>query len=229
MLRIKRLAALMAAIFLFGTFASAQRDTIPLSAMAREMIKYSDGSHKIAMAMWMPWQYWDVANQQSAEKDNPVMLSIINTFKRYSLICVVDGQISSHSGTVFYKTEKEIRDSLRLIVNDSIVLRPIATNDLDDEVVMVLNLLRPTMINMVGQLGGNMNFYIFENVDNRGNYYLDAEKECKFSVQWNPQPVTWRLPMDILTPQKICPTDQEKLSGKFKYCPYHGVRLKSID
>jgi hypothetical protein len=57
---------------------------------------------------------------------------------------------------------------------------------------------------------------------------MDAQNPGKFTVSWKKNVAfEYRLPLDVLTPPKYCPVDGEKQSGKFVYCPYHGVKLTS--
>lgn len=69
-------------------------------------------------------------------------------------------------------------------------------------------------------------------IDSEGNHYsplankkIDVKKEGKFSMLMDKTEYKWRLPLSSLLPPRLCPIDDEKLNGAWKFCPTHGVEL----
>jgi len=52
-------------------------------------------------------------------------------------------------------------------------------------------------------------------------------QEGGFSVDLEGKAYTWRLPLGALLTRKTCPVDGEKLSGAWKFCPWHGKTLEA--
>ncbi len=80
---------------------------------------------------------------------------------------------------------------------------------------------------ILGPLGQNMHFIVFPSKNIKGQYIADVTKEGTFVVQLGETEFTWRLPLSSLVPPKICPVDGEKMSGAWKFCPWHGTKLLS--
>ncbi|WP_291871339.1 hypothetical protein [Maribacter sp.] len=74
-----------------------------------------------------------------------------------------------------------------------------------------------------------MEFYVFTDVDEKGNKILDPTSESNFSVFYNGDSFNWRLPLGSLIPKKRCPLDDEMLNGSWKFCPWHGKELLEIE
>ena len=217
-------------LFTVGTCTlTAQEDTLrQISDYVKEIQQVEDNNNGFQMAFWLPWQYWETAVRQTA-KGKPLQASSLRTIdamKNYNIFIVVESQKNGLSFT--YPPENQIRDSLVLTVNDSIKLHPLADKDLPDEMKKLIEILKPVMQQSFGQMGENLNFFVFNNLDEKNKYYFDAGKPGRFKIQWDYRTsFYWRLPLDVLTPPKYCPLDNEKLSGKFIYCPYHGKKLES--
>lgn len=209
--------------------AAAQNDSsLHVSDFIGEIQKVRDGNHKIKMVIWMPWQYWEAAMKQ-ALSGKPIpeeISSLISSMKDYNIFCVVDAQVSPYGLT--YRSEESIRDSIYMNISDSLKLFPIKETEMNEDVKMLISKLKPVFASMLGQLGDHISLFVFKNTNAKGQRYIDAAQQGKFSVTWETGiSFTWRLPLDVLTPPKYCPADGEKLSGKFIYCPYHGTKLKT--
>jgi hypothetical protein len=152
---------------------------------------------------------------------------MLSTMKQYTLLCVVNSDISAY-GTMHYQSGDSLRKNITLTVNDSLRFKPIPEDELDGTMQLLISMMKPMMKQMLGQMGEHLSFFVFKNTDLRGNYYADAAQRGKFSVSWgNESFFEWILPLDVLTPAKYCSVDKQKLSGKFDYCPYHGVKLNA--
>lgn len=192
----------------------------------REIEKVDDHNQRMALVMWFPWQYWQASMVSNGIQLEGAVLDMINELKNYTVICVIDGKPTPY-GMVYYPDD-EIRENIQLTINDSIKLSPVPEKELGETMHQLVAILKPTMRNMLGNMGDNTNFFIFKNTYSHGKKYIDAAMPGKFSVSWKGDlSIEFRLPLDVLTPPKYCPVDGEKESGKFIYCPYHGVKLNT--
>jgi hypothetical protein len=199
-----------------------------LADFIKEIQQVDNHDYAFSMVMWMPWQYWHSAFVQAVGELNPAQIEMINTMKNYTIIIVCEGEINKYTGGMFYKPESMIRDSITMRFNDSIVLKPIPQNNLNEQLLQVFNVMDPMMKNMLGEMGGHLCYFAFENVSRDGKYIMDAQNPGKFSISWsNEATMHYRLPLEVLSTPKYCPVDKEKLSSKFDFCPYHGVKLST--
>lgn len=208
---------------------SAQEDTVPrISDFVKEIQQSKDYDGQYCIAFWFPWQYWETALLQGL-KGQPMpqqYKDMISTMKQYNIIGAIDVKITPMG--MVYGDEEIVRDSAVMIVNDSVRLKPLDPKEYPEQIRELINLLSPIMKQLLGQMGQNQTWLVFPNRDSKGNAYADAKIDSRFEVHWRQNfPFKWRLPLDVLTPPKYCPVDGEKLSGKYKFCPYHGKELKN--
>lgn len=206
----------------------AQTDTLPrVSDFVKEIQQAKDDGGQYCILLWMPWQYWETALLQGLKGKPlpPAYQDMITSMKQYNIFGVIDAKITPYG--LVYANEQTVRDSSVMIANDSVKLKPLDPKDYPQQIRDLLTLLEPTIKQMLGQMGENLTIVVFPNVDAKGKTYVDARKDCKFEMHWrNDFLFTWRLPLDVLTAPKYCPHDNEKLSGKFIYSPYHGNKLE---
>lgn len=229
MLKLIRNFVLIVALCHSGNGLLGQNDTtLHVSDFVYEIQQIQDANSRLYLSFWMPWQYWETA-MLAGNKGKPLpedVRELVNEMKRYTIVGVVEANVTPYG--YYYTQEKLIKDSLLLVINDSIELHPLEESLLNENIRLLLGLIRPTMTQMLGPLGQNMYFFVFANENADGNYYIDGAQEGQFTIRWhNDRTFNWRLPLDILVPPKFCPVDGEELSGKFKFCPYHGDQLIS--
>jgi hypothetical protein len=225
----KRVIILFLLLFSLSGLLSAQQDsTVRVSDFIKEIEQLDDHNHRMSLIIWMPWLYRQTAMIQ-ASNGRPLdqrVQDMVKSMKQYTIVGVVDGKMVPFG--INYRPDQDIRDSIRLTINDSVVFHPLEEKNLNSTMRDLLGLLRPIMSSMLGQMGNYLSFFVFENTNPKGKYYIDAGSPGKFSISLSQSTVfSWRLPLDVLTPPSYFPVDGEKLSGKFEYCPYHGRKLKS--
>jgi hypothetical protein len=79
--------------------------------------------------------------------------------------------------------------------------------------------------NMLGAMGQGMHLFFFPARATDGSSLADATKEGDFSVRLGEESFKWHLPLGSLLPVKVCPEDGERMSGAWKFCPWHGRAL----
>ena len=211
-----------------GNEVAKQDSTLNLANFIKEIQIQGVGANKVEIAWWIPWQYMDAALKSNGSH-NAAADSMVNSFKNFTLIYVIDGKVDKESLAFKYRSENEIRKSIQININDSIHLQPISESRYEENLQILLSVLTPALEKNMGALGEHMCFFVFKNTNDAGNYLVDASKKGKLSVSWieSSSNYSWSLPLDILTPPKFCPVDGEKLSGKYMYCPYHGNKLNN--
>ena len=148
----------------------------------------------------------------------------VKVLRPYMLIVAVDGNIGSF-GEVTYKSETTIRNSIQVIDSLGTRYRPLGNENIDADTKNFLAMMKPVFVNMLGPIGQNMHFFLFPAKNTMGQNIAISKSEGAFLVKLDQREFKWRLPLGSLLQAKICPVDGEKLSGAWKFCPWHGVEL----
>ena len=82
---------------------------------------------------------------------------------------------------------------------------------------------------MLGKMGENMYFFLFQKEDNPRDRIIHPTKEEKFTVKLGGEKLHWNLPLSSLLKPKKCPVDNEIMNGSWKFCPFHGVKLDTTN
>jgi hypothetical protein len=105
---------------------------------------------------------------------------------------------------------------------------PLPAEALPGDLKNLSALLGAMFSNMLGPMGEGMHLFFFPANAEDGTPIASAVREGSFSVDLRDQTFAWRLPLGSLLAPKACPVDGERLSGAWKYCPWHGKELKAV-
>ena len=217
---------LILALFLIFSLSfqiKAQEGSVDLNQLVTELQKSSNHPDKMNLVWWIPNEFWIVSMQQDdvsqAEVDE-----IIETLGKYSIFAVVEGTMSSF-GAVTYYSEEDIRESIFLTGPDNDKYVPIKNSSVDPNTKMILDVMKPMFKNLLGPMGENIHFYLFEGTNKNGDILLDPMSPGNFSINVIDESYGYRLPLGSLMAPKKCPFDDEVLNGAWKFCPWHGKEL----
>jgi hypothetical protein len=215
------------ALLIFGWMNSsfAQDIKIDINAIVQETQRTSRSADEMTLIWWIPEDFWQVSFEQNPDTTAAQIEKFMKVLRPYMVIVAVDGKIGSFGG-VTYKSESTIRNSIQLIDNQKNNYRPLSNEKVNADIKNFLSMMKPVLANMLGPMGQNMHFFLFPPKNKAGQEIADAKKEGTFSVKLDKREFKWRLPLGSVLAPKICPEDGEKLSGAWKFCPWHGVELK---
>jgi hypothetical protein len=203
----------------------AQDRKADINALVYEIKKTSESANEMTMVWWIPEEFWRVVFEQNPNTTPAQTKEFLGVLHPYMLIMVVDGNIGTFGG-VTYKSETTIRDSIQIIDSQGARYQPLGDEKIDADIKNITTMMKPVFVNMLGPMGQNMHLFLFPPENKKGQTIADAKKEGAFSVKLGEREFKWRLPLGSLLPPKICPVDGEKLSGAWKFCPWHGTELK---
>lgn len=214
-------------LLIFGWLNSsfAQDVKVDINALIQETQKMSQSADKMNLIWWIPEDFWRVSLEQNPNISAAQIEEFIKLLHPYTVILAIDGKIGPFGG-VTYESESTIRNNIRLIDIQGNNYRPLSIETITADMKNLLSMMKPVFVNMLGPMGQNMHFFLFPHKNQAGQEIADAKKEGAFSVKLDKSKFKWRLPLGSLLPPKICPVDGEKLSGSWKFCPWHGVELK---
>jgi hypothetical protein len=205
--------------------AIAEKSQVDLNALINETQKMGEKADEMTLVWWLPEEYWQTVFAQDATMTETQIEEFLSVLRPYTLVAVVDGKIGPFGG-VTYKAEKEVRSGTRFIDNEGTDYVPFSEDVVDADAKNLLSAMKPVLANILGPMGQNVNFFLFPAKGKKGKKLADPTKEGGFTVKLTDRAFKWRLPLGSLLPSKTCPVDGEKLSGAWKFCPWHGVELK---
>lgn len=217
--------ALLILMFGFINPSFAKDSKIEMNSLIEETQKHSNSANKVAMIWWMPEEFWQVSFAQDPNTTAAQAEAVMKILRPYTVLVAVDGDIGTMGG-VTYKPQATVQNSIQVVDSKGTHYRPLGDDKISPDAKNFLAMMKPVLVNMLGAMGQNMNFFVFSTTDAKGKNMIEAKNEGAFSVLLDKTEFKWKLPLGSLMPPKICPVDGEKLSGAWKFCPWHGVELK---
>ena len=199
-------------------FAQQKAKKIEVIDMVKDLIITKKEISNVKQSWWVPNEYWRIALSDSPTIGEEVILDIEEKLQGYSLFSIVHSEITPAGGF-------EKKDASVTIINDQSILSPIPEEEIPTDILELINILRPTLASMVGQLGEQMIFYVFKNELEDGTTIISPFNTGKLTLKINDTDFIYPLPLQSMVEKKVCPKDQELLSGNWEYCPWHGVKL----
>lgn len=212
-------------ILSFSFYALSQKPELSFDKFVDETQIGSSESGRITIAWWIPVEFWEITFQMDKSVSEEQAQEFINALRPYTLLAVVDGRIGAFGG-ITYTPFDSIKSSIVLedrLKNES---RPINQYELSPDIQNLISVFKPMFKNMMGKLGENMNFFVFHDKNGDDSRIFNPYLEGEMKVRFSNQEYTWRTPIGSLMPLKLCPEDNELLNGSWKYCPWHGTKLK---
>lgn len=187
-----------------------------------ECMKNSGELPSKQMVIWFPTDFWEMIGDQMKASQGYVQ-QIVGEMQNYMMFAVVDYNVTS-SGLNF-KSEEEIRKSIKLYDSSKNVYNPLENKDISPAAMQLLSTLQPVMSQILGQFGEGMRVFLFDAKKLNGKPVIDIAKTNSFTLSWAQTSVKWVLPFASVLPPKFCPADNEQMKGNWKYCPLHGIKL----
>jgi DNA-binding cell septation regulator SpoVG len=197
---------------------------VSINKLTAETQKLSESPDNLKMVWWVPVEFWEAVFAQDQNIPNEKVEEILSVFNRYTMLSTIDGTISAF-GEVTYKTKEQIFRSLEIIDGNNKVFYPLPKAKIDSKTNEVISFIRPVLANMLGEMGKNMYFFIFQNNEDPTKRIIDPIKKDKFTVKLDGEALQWELPLSSLLKPKKCPIDNKLMNGTWTYCPYHGTAL----
>lgn len=215
---------LLPVLLLLTTMVFAQAPVkIKSSEIFPELMKTPGILPHKAIAIWYPGEIWEaICTEMGAPPE--AVAQFVEVMGEYQIFAVVDYVLGT-GGNLSYASEEEIRSNVRLVDSAKMSYRPLAEKDVNANVVMLLNQLKPALRKMSGEMGEHMYFFLF-NPKTQGIPPMTITRKNAFNLIWNDFQVKWRLPLAAALPPKFCPVDKEQMKGNWSFCPEHGVKLQ---
>jgi hypothetical protein len=221
-------SGLRIAACIFLAFASgsvlAQSATQRVNAMVRDTQKQGNRAGRFTLVWWIPPEFWRAAMAANGSMPLDKVEEIVSLIRDVNLFSVVDGKFTP-LGTMDFVSAEELQKNISLTDTQN---RPVPLIPEAKQTVATKNLvavLKPLLANMLGELGKNMSFLIFEGKNKDGSRLIDPLKQGTFTVKLNGDEFRWRLPLGSLLADKKCPKCNETFPGNYSFCPFDATPL----
>ncbi len=195
----KILITFLLLLFTCPFFAQIKAEKVDLIEMVKELIITKKTDTNIKQVWWIPIEYWDVALNDSKYSNQEIQNQLKEILTDYTIVSVVDVEIMLFGGL----KSNDITISFSNINGD--VLLPLENNEKNENIFQVLEVIKPTMKNMLGQFGEKMNFYVFNNTDAQGNKLTGPYQKGEITIRVNNEDFNYKLPLGSLVEKKILP------------------------
>lgn len=218
---------LILALWILPVHSSADVPAVSVNALLSDTQRTSDDPTRIGLVWWLPVELWEISMSSDPVPSTPEQIAALTSILRsYTLFAVADGIVGQFGGVTWISKE-DLRSAVILQDSSGTRYAPLKEEQISPDARNLAALMKPMLANMLGPMGEHIEFFFFPGTSESGKPIADAKAEGSFRFQLGPEAHDWRLPLGSLTPKKVCPVDGEELNGSWKYCPWHGKKLKS--
>jgi hypothetical protein len=202
--------------------------TDDLTSQSQEVVSDAD---KFDLVWWIPVEFWESVFAQDPSVDAATAAEIVSGLEAYSMLAVVQADISP-LGAFDFLDNKRVASGLSVSYvpasGRSSSLEPL--RDLDTNLELMLNVLRPVLAGAIGNMGENMHFFVFPDRDARGGRVASPYEfgAVEITLAGRPQSTPVRasieLPLDALFVPRSCPNGKPA-HVTWTHCPWGGSKL----
>ncbi len=211
-------------LFVLSSTVQADLKSVDLNDFMAETQKMSESHDSMKMVWWLPTEYWEIVGENDPAMTDAIIKDVTDLVQKYLVVAVVDGVISPF-GSISYESAEKIRTGVSLKDSEGTVYFPLADTELDPDLKILFQSMKPVFEAMLGEMGSNFHFFAFENKSIKGQSLAQATEKGGFSLGFSGETFEWSLPLSSLVKKKICPVDSKKVNGTWIYCPWHGKKL----
>lgn len=196
-------------------------DEINISGLTKDIQIVKKNKDNFKMIWWIPMEYWKVVmNGSKIVKPEDVDM-FVETLDEYILVASMHSELTAYGGFKPKPSNIQIKDAKGNIYDE------LKSSEISGEYLEVLSSLKPSMIQTLGDLGKQLKFHVFEKRGKEGKLITPMSEYGEFTILLNQNTkFNFKLPLASMVEEKVCPSDNELLNGNWKFCPWHGKKLK---
>ncbi|XLS29662.1 hypothetical protein ACJD0Z_02310 [Flavobacteriaceae bacterium M23B6Z8] len=219
--------------FMFATVCTQAQDLAKrnpdakLADLISETQREANEADEIGIVWWIPTEFWELSFRDDPNIGESEAQAMMDIIKDYTLVAVVKGKMGIFGG-VTYESKKSLEETLYITSVDGDIRKPLTENQISPDLINLLGMLKPVFSNMMGNLGENFHFFVFDSKNSSDKFMFHPLSEDDFTVTVDKDDVfEYDLPLSSLIMPKICPEGKKELNGKWNYCPIHGIALET--
>lgn len=198
------------------------------SLLSETQLNMPAGDSHLALAWWIPVEYWEASlGGEQATEENRAM---IETLRPFFLLGVVQADVSQMGAFKFYEIG-EVSSNMTIAYKDAEGKTHTLKQEekLDEDVNMLLQVLKPILGSAMGQLGNNFHFFVYTDtaakdgrvVDPYGNGSMIINLKSRDGASMSS---AVQFPLDSLYIPRLCPNGNPA-HVSWSYCPWSGKKL----
>ena len=214
---------LLTLVAVAGMISAIHAQDIDSIKLTQETQQLRQDQNQIDMVWWIPNEFWE-----ASFKANPVITpeqqeEFIKVVDQYSIFCVMEGTIGAFGGiTGTPKEELQAKVSLKV---SGTKLSLLDDSELSPDAQNFLQMMKPMLAGMLGQMGQSMEFIVFKGNNKDGAKHLNPKSKGSFTLILGEKEFKWRLPLASLLPPKFDPDTSDEFPGNYIYNPFTGKKL----
>jgi hypothetical protein len=211
-------------LLLISVKSFSQETSVNTKDLTHETMKNVSEGKQIKLIWWIPIEFWKATFAEDRDMSESQIKEFLEFYKPYTLFAVVEGKVGSMGGFTFVSADS-IRKYISLVDDEKNIYKPVDEDKMSPDLKNLLSIFVPILKNFIGQLGENMQFYVFTDIDLKGKRISDPYSKGFVQLNIGKDEYKWKTPLCSLLPPKICPADGESMNGAWEYCLWHGVKL----
>lgn len=203
-------------------------EEINLGEFVDETQQSSSTEGETELVWWLPTEYFMTSWIQEESIDEEKLQPFIPIIDEYTIVGVAKGEMDSNFGYVNYLGEEELNQIMSLIDLQGEEHSPVDKEEVPEELLNLIQGLKPILANLLGNLGQNMNIIIFPRYNPKQQQegrVIDASGYGELTIQLGDKEYEWYLPVSALFYPQDCPDCGRELPGTYLYCPWDGIEL----
>ncbi len=190
-----------------------------------------DGSSFVAMAMWLPHEYWQAVMDKSTALPAANRARLLDAMEGVTLLALVQADVTP-AGRFDYYNRQEIEANLEISViatdGKRRTLEPM--KEVGGDLQQVVAVIKPVMAGAMGNLGRSMEIFVLDNKNADGSKILDSYEPGQIDIRMvrrdgSVMDSTIELPLNALYIPRKCPNGKDAHIS-WEFCPWTGVPLE---
>jgi hypothetical protein len=194
--------------------------------ISQETLRSAPKGGRVLQAWWLPPEYW-VASAEKQGWPEEKLADLRDRIAHYFVLGVIDATLDG--AQLAFAEHPEVVKRISVERNGEAV-EPLRIFDpsLAQTVPQLSYFLRVSL----GPLQQGMKLLFFPNLNAEGEPILLGSREGEVRVRYRPggdaapTEFLWRSPLTSIVGPTSCPEGGEPLEASWKFCPWHGVKLK---
>ncbi len=232
------LSVLLVLALLAGSLSSAAHATdrrafkeIPIEDLIDDtQVQPPGGIDGVNLIWWMPNVFWQasIAQDPTAGAEAQDMLK---NLEGISIVAICQALVSDSGAFDFYTEEEISRGLIFTYLNaagEEVTLTPIEEPSM--EVQTLLAVMRPMFTNVIGQLGANLHFFVYDTTVTGQELDPYESGELRFTLtnrQGEKQKAVFETPLNSIYEPRLCPNGKPA-HITWVYCPWTGKKLDEV-
>ncbi len=192
----------------------------------------SNASDSIDLIWWIPTEFWQAALSQDPSVSASQVEQIIGVLKPYSVLAVVQADISAFGAFNFYDRERVMNGlDITFIRENGRSVNVSHKSVSDPDMRLMLDQMRPILSAAMGNLGENFYFFPLPDTDAKGKRIISPYEYGTLRVSLDarkgeaPTVLELEVPLDSLFVPRVCPNGKAA-HVTWRFCPWNGEPLK---